>query len=328
MTSVFASTRLSGSSVTQTRRLSRLVRACGGILVSTVLLCAACGQESSPAAPTPAATAPPGKVTITADVRNSDGTLLGRTAFYAQPGDNLTVTVDELAARGIDTHAIDRGFLVARTPNQGGFMGSFIASNWGSFPLTIKVSDSRNIVVWGLNTSNRADYPTAFAYGLGGRPDAYTSRQPFRTQLRVSMFPTGMDVLTLWSGRSVTTVDASDVPLRRATDMFNKAMSIADGLTLMRASWGAGDGMAVRVGWFEGYGLGSTGFVVGNDGFVIHKNTITNGTAELYAYAYMADMLEIRRRPEWTPILTLTTDGAPSAVGYDYLRAHALFAAF
>lgn len=140
-------------------RLSTTAEA--GLAAVALTAAVGCGGGGGPAAPT----APRGNLVIRG--YNSNGASLGTATYENVSGGTLSITLQDLAAKGLSSSGIDASFAVLRLPESGSELGSLVV-NTSTGRLTFPATPGE-LSFYGFDTSNGANYECAFGTGFGQR---------------------------------------------------------------------------------------------------------------------------------------------------------------
>lgn len=189
----------------------------------------------SPTAPGPSVPVP---VTQTLRVITSDGRLLGTTTYSGTSAEMLTVSIADIANRGINISSIDPDHAVIREDNVNGQVGAYVVHTTNG-RLTFQPTTSIRIL-WGMNNSNGADYAGAFAgrqFNVGTLGSALSRglrRTPTRhytvSRLTAATLPQG------WEANHLVDDLADSAPLIDCLAVFNDMMAV-NGVKYLETVW-------------------------------------------------------------------------------------------
>ena len=256
--------------------------------------------------------------TVTAAVRNSDGTALGTVTWTVENGSTLSLTVSSLTAKGIDTSHLADGHLVARNPDAGGFVGTFIDSSEQHADKAVKLSvtSDLNLVLWGLNNTNGADYAGAFSTCEIGQD--IVARQVTVRRLLPGEKP--------YSDSDIRV--GPDQPIIDAIAMLNQEFLLDNGTKLAEMTWTPDNaGATTAAGYYAGNGQGLH-TTVSMFSFMANINDVSDylGTKNILFIEGIEMLLMFNNVFHDNSTNTFLSAGVPSVVGKDYARAGALFA--
>ena len=255
--------------------------------------------------------------TVALVVRNSDGSTVGNVSYTVDAGYSLTLTVSALAAKGIDTSHLADGYLVARNPDAGGFVGTFVASSEQNADKTLRLTPTSNLslVIYGLNNSNGADYAGAFSTCTIGQD--IVARQVTVRRLLPGEKP--------YSDSDIRV--GPDQPIIDAIAMINQEFLLANGTKLAELTWTPDNaGATVAAGYYAGNGDGIHTTVSMFSFMANVRDAYAVGENNTFFIEGIEMLLMFNDIFHDNSTLTFLAIGGPSEVGKDYARFGALFA--
>jgi hypothetical protein len=103
---------------------------------------------------------------------STDGSLMGTAMFDGRTDTNLTVTMQSLRDKGINTDSVDGTFFVIRENNDGNQLGAFVA-NTTTGTLSFRPTENTR-TLWAMVATNGANYSAAWL-GTGFRRGSFSA---------------------------------------------------------------------------------------------------------------------------------------------------------